>query len=197
MRSVNAYRKSMQEFAEMRTMDVWHSRLSAERDHAGREERGEEQERRKEKKGGEKAIAKARTRDSLQALSKLGEMVDGRYRIVSQPPIVVPMRELAAYYSVSPDEIEQAIHDSSAGTAPRSRTIGVTCWSGSRSSTWRGRSSVSAASARARSSSCSKVATSRIRSSSRSRRRRPRCWRTTFRAVVTSSTASAWCRANA
>ena len=30
MRSVNAYRTSMQEFAEMRTMDVWHSRLSAD-----------------------------------------------------------------------------------------------------------------------------------------------------------------------
>ena len=38
-------------------------------------------------------------------------MVDGRYRIVSQPPIVVPMRELAAHYGVSPDEIEQAIHE--------------------------------------------------------------------------------------
>ena len=39
----------------------------------------------------EKADAKARTRDSLQALSKLGELVDGEYRIVSQPPIVVPV----------------------------------------------------------------------------------------------------------
>ena len=34
--------------------------------------------------------AKARTRDSLQALSKLGELVDGRYRIVSEPPVIVP-----------------------------------------------------------------------------------------------------------
>ena len=44
---------------------------------------------------------KARTRDSLQALSKLGELVDGRYRIVSQPPIVVPARDLAATYGMS------------------------------------------------------------------------------------------------
>jgi Uncharacterized protein conserved in bacteria (DUF2252) len=36
-----------------------------------------------------KTVAKAHTRDSLQALSKFGELVDGRYRIVSQPPIVV------------------------------------------------------------------------------------------------------------
>jgi uncharacterized protein (DUF2252 family) len=57
-----------------------------------------------------KGAAKARTRDSLQALSKLGERVDGQYRIVSQPPIVVPARELEASYGLSRDEIEQAIH---------------------------------------------------------------------------------------
>jgi uncharacterized protein (DUF2252 family) len=38
--------------------------------------------------------AKAHTRDSLQALSKLCEHVDGRYRIVSQPPVVVPLRDM-------------------------------------------------------------------------------------------------------
>ena len=37
----------------------------------------------------------------MQALSKLGEVVDGRYRIVSQPPIVVPARDLAATYGLS------------------------------------------------------------------------------------------------
>ena len=62
-------------------------------------------------KGAQKGAAKARTRDSLQALSKLGERVDGRYRIVSQPPIVVPARELAATYGLSRDEAERAIHD--------------------------------------------------------------------------------------
>jgi hypothetical protein len=48
---------------------------------------------------------KAHTRDSLQALSKLGEMTDGSYRIISQPPIVVPVRELAATYGVSPTRL--------------------------------------------------------------------------------------------
>jgi uncharacterized protein (DUF2252 family) len=37
--------------------------------------------------------AKAHTRDSLQALSKLAELVGDRYRIVSQPPVVVPLRD--------------------------------------------------------------------------------------------------------
>ena len=45
---------------------------------------------------GERIIDKARTRDSLQALSKLAERVDGTYRIVCQPPLVVPLRDLAS-----------------------------------------------------------------------------------------------------
>src|SRR6478672_10671913 len=58
-----------------------------------------------------KARAKARTRDSLQALSKLGELVDGRYRIVSQPPIVIPARDLAAAAGVSSSEVDQLVRD--------------------------------------------------------------------------------------
>ena len=64
----------------------------------GREDRGE-------------AAEKAHTRDSLQALSKLGELVDGTYRIVSQPPVVVPARDLAATYGLSADEVDQAIRE--------------------------------------------------------------------------------------
>jgi hypothetical protein len=59
----------------------------------------------------EKAMRKAHTRDSLQALSKLGEMVDGRYRIVSQPPVVVPLRELASVAGIPPDEVEKGTHE--------------------------------------------------------------------------------------
>src|SRR5215475_6302121 len=62
-------------------------------------------------KRAEKQIAKAHTRDSLQALSKLGELVDGQYRIVSQPPIVVPLRDLTAVYHMSPDEISRGLHE--------------------------------------------------------------------------------------
>jgi uncharacterized protein (DUF2252 family) len=58
-----------------------------------------------------KTAAKAHTRDSLQALSKLGELVDGKYRIVSQPPIVVPSRDLAATYGLSPDQVAPAIRE--------------------------------------------------------------------------------------
>ena len=62
-------------------------------------------------KRAEKTLAKAHTRDSLQARSKLCEQVDGTYRIVSQPPIVVPARDLAATYGLSQDQVVPAIHE--------------------------------------------------------------------------------------
>ncbi len=59
----------------------------------------------------EKNLAKAHTRDSLQALSKLAELVDGQYRIVSQPPVIVPGRDLAATFGMSPDDVLPAVHN--------------------------------------------------------------------------------------
>jgi hypothetical protein len=58
----------------------------------------------------EKNLAKAHTRDSLQALSKLAEQVDGQYRIVSQPPVLVPARDLAATYGLAPDDVMPVLH---------------------------------------------------------------------------------------
>jgi uncharacterized protein (DUF2252 family) len=77
----------------------------------------EKADRREEKAGqlaqkrAEKSLTKAHTRDSLQALSKLGELVDGHYRIVSQPPIVVPLRDLAVIYNLSPDEVSHGLRE--------------------------------------------------------------------------------------
>jgi uncharacterized protein (DUF2252 family) len=58
-----------------------------------------------------RTLDKAHTRDSMQALSKLGEQVNGQYRIVSQPPIIVPARDLAETYGLSPDDVVPALHD--------------------------------------------------------------------------------------
>ena len=59
-----------------------------------------------------KTAKKAHTRDSLQALSKLGELVDGRYRIVSQPPVVVPRGTWPAMYGLSrPTRSRTPIHE--------------------------------------------------------------------------------------
>jgi Uncharacterized protein conserved in bacteria (DUF2252) len=106
-------------FAAMGTMAIWYARLDEDELMRGVRSAGAEatttKKERKAAKQAEKSLrkgtAKARTRDSLQALSKLGELVDGRYRIVSQPPIVVPIRDLEATYGLSADQIEQAIRD--------------------------------------------------------------------------------------
>jgi uncharacterized protein (DUF2252 family) len=117
--SVAAYREAMAGFAAMGTMDIWYAHLDedqllkAVQSAAAKASKTKKRAKaaKQARKTAEKTIAKAHTRDSLQALSKLGEVVDGRYRIVSQPPIVVPMRELEATYGLSADQMERALRD--------------------------------------------------------------------------------------
>ena len=129
--SVTAYREAMAEFAQMPTMDIWYAHLDEDELRAAirsavaetkKEVKGakgkkgkkdEEQEKlaKRAEKRAEKTAAKAHTRDSLQALSKLCELVDGQYRIVSQPPVIVPGRDLSATFGLSPDEVLPVIHD--------------------------------------------------------------------------------------
>jgi uncharacterized protein (DUF2252 family) len=78
---------------------------------AAQADKQEEKEAKTAAKRAEKTAAKAHSRDSLQALSKLGELVDGKYRIVSQPPIVVPLRDLAATYGLAPAEADRVVRD--------------------------------------------------------------------------------------
>jgi uncharacterized protein (DUF2252 family) len=114
---VTAYREAMAGFARLGTMEVWYAHLDEGelvqrlRDAAATAANKQAKKQAiQAEKTLRKGATKARTRDSLQALSKLGELVDGRYRIVSQPPIVVPSRELEAAYGLSREEIEQAVH---------------------------------------------------------------------------------------
>ena len=113
--SVSAYREAMAEFAAMRTMDIWYARI----DRAGRHGRDRPDGRRVARtratsdwrRPRRRPSQKAHTRDSLQALSKLAERVDGQYRIVSQPPIVVPARDVEAAFGISPEEVQRTIHE--------------------------------------------------------------------------------------
>jgi uncharacterized protein (DUF2252 family) len=114
--SVSAYHKAIAEFAERPVMDIWYAHMNEAEVMAAiqsfeRTLKGKAQ-RKAMKVGAQRAAAnaaKARTRDSLSALNKLAEMVDGTYRIVSQPPIVVPMREIHDAYGVSADELQHVI----------------------------------------------------------------------------------------
>ena len=116
--SVSAYHGAMAEFAAMDTMDIWYAHLSEDELMAAIKTAEAAQKGKAQKKTAKAAAgrakqiaAKAHTRDSLQALSKLTEVVDGEHRIVSQPPIVVPLRELdLSAYGLSADGLEHYIH---------------------------------------------------------------------------------------
>jgi hypothetical protein len=109
--AVTAYRQAMAGFADMGLMDTWYARLDEDQLLGGIRSSGigSNKSERRALKTAEANIAKARTRDSLQALSKLCERVDGQYRIVSQPPVVVPARDLAATYGITED-LGELIH---------------------------------------------------------------------------------------
>ena len=130
--SVTAYREAMATFAQMPTMDVWYAHLDEDELMATlrsavaetkkevkgakkgkKEKKDQEQEKlaKRAEKVAEQTAGKAHTRDSLQALSKLCELSDGQYRIVSQPPIIVPARALAATYGLASEEVVPAIHE--------------------------------------------------------------------------------------
>ena len=57
----------------------------------------------------ERAAAKARTKDSSRALARLTETVDGEPRIVSDPPLIVPISELAGELDAA--EIEREVRE--------------------------------------------------------------------------------------
>jgi uncharacterized protein (DUF2252 family) len=88
---VRAYRQAIRAFATMGDLDVWYARLDA--DSIMRELRAAHNP-----KGAalvRRSSAKARSNDGLRALAKLTRTVDGRPRILSDPPLLVPIDELA------------------------------------------------------------------------------------------------------
>ena len=83
-----SYRSSMREFAEMRALDVWYTRL----DSTAVEEELTRERKARESRVLAQEVEKAQAKDNLQALAKLTVEVDGKPRIVSDPPLVVPIR---------------------------------------------------------------------------------------------------------
>ncbi|MFI5099993.1 MAG: DUF2252 domain-containing protein [Actinomycetes bacterium] len=88
---VAEYRARMRQAAEARNLDVWYAHVEVEalfqQLKAGTTS--------KEQARAKANVAKARTRDSIQAFSKLTHEVDGERRIVADPPLVVPIEDVA------------------------------------------------------------------------------------------------------
>jgi uncharacterized protein (DUF2252 family) len=89
--TVGRYRTAIAEFAGMKNLEVWYSHLDVEN---VLQEFGS-QFKPKLVKRAEKQFAKARTKDSMKAFSKLTEMVDGKPRIIDDSPLIVPADKMA------------------------------------------------------------------------------------------------------
>jgi hypothetical protein len=87
---VRSYREAMAGLAGLRNLEVWYSNLPVEQ--AFREfSAGVD---RKRLKKVEADVGKSRTKDSMRAFDKLTRLVDGEPRIISDPPLIVPIDEL-------------------------------------------------------------------------------------------------------
>jgi len=103
--TVAAYRTAMNDFAGMNNLDVWYSHMDIE---SVIKEYGP-QFNPKQIKRTEKQLAKARTKDSMSAFSKLTYSVNGDVRIVDQSPLIVPIEKLAP--GQERDEMFGALHE--------------------------------------------------------------------------------------
>jgi uncharacterized protein (DUF2252 family) len=107
-----AYREAMRQMATMTNLEVWYSRVEIEgvvaqlvRQAAAT---GSKVEARMAATAS-KVTAKAHTKDSMRALDKLTYVVDGERRIISDPPLIVPVEEL--FPNVQSEAMLHMFHD--------------------------------------------------------------------------------------
>jgi len=97
LETVKEYRTAIRRFAGMHQLEVWYAHVEIETAiHDLAAEVKDTRSVAKQLKRAGRGIAKARTRDSMSAFSKLTEVVDGTVRIVDHSPLIVPLAKLAA-----------------------------------------------------------------------------------------------------
>jgi uncharacterized protein (DUF2252 family) len=96
--AVAQYRQAMRRFAGMTHLEVWYARADVDQARADLDA----QLTARQRKAIDKGMAQARTRDSMQAVAKLTRVVDGRPRIRSDPPLLVPVADML------PDDADRA-----------------------------------------------------------------------------------------
>lgn len=107
--AVRHYREAMRDFAQRPMLEVWYAHLNVDdtwAEYLATLSGKERQRHRKTIKARQALIDKARSRTSLQAIAKLTEVVDGRRRLRSDPPLMVPLAELT---SLDPDEVRSQL----------------------------------------------------------------------------------------
>ena len=109
-RSINrtvtrSYREAIRGFSEMSNLELWYSRIDVEEIAALAAGQGTG----KQRKRFERNLAKARSKDSLRAFTKLTEIVDGEPRIASDPPLIVPIEDVVS--GVERSELEEFVRE--------------------------------------------------------------------------------------
>jgi uncharacterized protein (DUF2252 family) len=103
--AAGSYRRAMRDLAGMRNLDVWYARLDIDEIRSvlsGQMKSGQA-------KRFERNVAKAQSKDSLKAFTKLVHEVNGHPRLVSDPPLIVPLDELLP--DLSYHHVEDALRD--------------------------------------------------------------------------------------
>jgi len=100
-----SYREAMLDMAQMKKLDVWYARLDIEEIQA--QVMGNLKP--SEVKRFQQNVAKARSKDSMKAFDKLVQVVDGRPRLVGDPPLIVPVEDL--FPEMEAQQVDEAIHD--------------------------------------------------------------------------------------
>ena len=98
-----SYRENIREFAAMRNLDIWYSRIDVD-DLIARVRQEALGKDAKAEKRLEANVAKGRTKDSIKAFSKLTTIVDGEPRITGDPPLIVPIEDV---YAEHVDQMEE------------------------------------------------------------------------------------------
>ena len=98
------YRREMRRLAAMRTLEVWYERMDVDAI-----ERYRSQMSHKTAKRYEKQRAKAESKNSMRAFAKLTQSDGGEVRIVSDPPLIIPIAEM--FEGVDAKAIEERLRD--------------------------------------------------------------------------------------
>lgn len=101
------YSEAMNYFSGMHTMDVWYYHVDAEAVLNVFERASSK----KGQKAAKKTISKARTKTQEQTLEKLTVVENGHRRIISEPPLLVPLRDIDFSQYFEPEELDQVSDD--------------------------------------------------------------------------------------
>jgi uncharacterized protein (DUF2252 family) len=101
------YREAMRAFAAMRNLEVWYSRVEVDTALAEISHRLDREVLKRTRRN----TSKARRKDSLRAFAKLTRVVNGEPRLISDPPLIVPVADLAEQHGHDPEAAVQRVRE--------------------------------------------------------------------------------------